>query len=532
MIRFAHLFHAIDATTKTNEKIAALVQYFSVANPSDAAWAVYFLCGNKLKAIVPTKRLRGWAARSAGIPEWLFQESYHAIGDLAETIALIVPPGKGLQEISLTDWIENRLQPLRRVNEQEQQQAVEKIWSDTSPEIRLVVMKLITGSFRVGVSKRLVTKALAKYSDVAVDVIAHRLMGNWTPSPASFAQLIDRESQQERLSQPYPFCLAHGLENTSGPAALGDIQHYVAEWKWDGIRGQVIRRQAQTFIWSRGEELMENRWPEIETAAAGLPDGTVLDGEILATTADGQVMPFAELQRRINRKTLTKRLLAEVPVTFQAFDLLERDGQDIRTLPFQQRRADLESVIATIADPSLCVTQVIQAQSWSALANIRTHSRARKAEGLMLKRQDSTYEVGRVRGTWWKWKIDPYRIDAVLIYAQKGHGKRASLYTDYTFALWDGPNLVPVAKAYSGLDDKEIAAVDRFIRQNTTESFGPVRSVTPSLVMEIAFEGISRSARHKSGIATRFPRIARWRQDKQPTDANTLQELIELLPES
>ncbi len=306
---------------------------------------------------------------------------------------------------------------------------------------------------------------------------------------------------------------------------------YVAEWKWDGIRGQLIRRGNRTFIWSRGEELMENRWPEIEAAANLLPNGTVLDGELLASLPNGEVLPFAQLQRRIHRKAVGKKLLAEVPIVFYAFDLLELDGKDIRSSSFSIRRAHLEELLANLEHPNLKVTQLIEGVSWTDWAQTREMSRNVKAEGLMLKRKDSQYDVGRVRGSWWKWKIAPYSIDAVLIYAQKGHGKRASLYTDYTFALWDGESLVPVAKAYSGLDDQEIKLVDRFIRQNTKETFGPVRSVTPSIVMEIAFEGLQKSSRHKSGIATRFPRIARWRHDKKPADANTLQDLLALLPE-
>jgi DNA ligase 1 len=393
-------------------------------------------------------------------------------------------------------------------------------------------MKLITGSFRVGVSQRLVTRAIADQSGIAVDVVSHRLMGNWKPTPEFFRRLVNPDVQDTLVSQPYPFCLAHPIDIEHGPERLGVVDDFIAEWKWDGIRGQVIRRSGQSFIWSRGEELMENRWPEIESAAESLPDGTVLDGEILAALPTGEVLPFAQLQRRINRKSIGKKLLGEVPVVFQAFDLLEQQGVDLRSLPLYQRRSRLEKLLAEIREPHLQITALIPGSSWDDWTKARQSSREMNAEGLMLKRKDSVYDVGRVRGTWWKWKVAPYSIDAVLIYAQKGHGKRASLYTDYTFAVWDGDTLVPVAKAYSGLDDKEIQQVDRFVRQHTQESFGPVRSVTPELVMEIAFEGLQRSSRHKSGIATRFPRIARWRHDKKPADANTLQELFELLPKT
>ncbi|TWU26296.1 putative DNA ligase-like protein [Novipirellula galeiformis] len=530
MMRFAALYHSLDSTTKTNAKIVAMADYFSAVAASDAAWATYFLSGNKLRRLVPTKLLRSWAAEEAGIASWLFEESYHAVGDLAETLSLIVPPGQVVDDLSLTQWVEERLLPLRGCDEDELRTAVVDIWRQTSTPVRFVIMKLITGAFRVGVSKRLVTRAIAEQSAVTADVVSHRLMGNWEPTSTFFQQLIDPDTRDTQASQPYPFCLAHPIEIEHGPAVLGDAADYVAEWKWDGIRGQVIRRQQQSFIWSRGEELMENRWPEIEAAAAALPNGTVLDGEILACRSSGEVLPFAQLQRRIGRKSVGKKLRREVPVVFHAFDLLEHAGVDIRELPLIDRRARLENLLASLEHPNLAISDRIAGASWDDWAAIREHSREHRAEGLMLKRNDSVYDVGRVRGTWWKWKVAPYTIDAVLIYAQKGHGRRASLFTDYTFALWDEGVLVPFAKAYSGLQDKEIREVDRFVRKNTKDSFGPVRSVTPALVMELAFEGLQRSPRHKSGVATRFPRILRWRHDKRPQDANQLSDLLKLAP--
>ncbi|QEG40950.1 ATP-dependent DNA ligase [Roseimaritima ulvae] len=530
MIRFAALYDSLDATTKTNEKIAAMADYFATASPADAAWATYFLSGNKLRRLVPTKLLRVWAAEEAGIESWLFDESYHAVGDLAETLSLIVPPGRMVDDLSLTHWVEQRLMTLKGLDEEALRTQVLTIWRQTPVEVRFVIMKLITGAFRVGVSKRLVTRAIAEQSNVTADVVSHRLMGDWTPSAEFFQHLVDPDTQDTQASQPYPFCLAHAIDIQLGPETLGSAAEYVAEWKWDGIRGQVIRRQGQSFIWSRGEELMENRWPEIESAAACLPDGTVLDGEILASLPDGQVLPFAMLQRRIGRKTVGKKLLSEVPVVFHAFDLLEHQGQDLRTTPLTQRRRQLEQLLSAVDHPHLKITDLLKANDWADWASIRGHSRQNNAEGLMLKRKDSVYDVGRVRGTWWKWKVAPYTIDAVLIYARKGHGRRASLFTDYTFALWDGEALVPFAKAYSGLTDKEIRQVDQFVRSHTQDTFGPVRSVQPQLVMELAFEGLQRSKRHKSGIATRFPRILRWRHDKQPQDANHLDDLLQLLP--
>ncbi len=530
MIRFAALFDAIDRTTKTNEKLAALVQYFGHASHADAAWATYFLSGYKLRQLVPTKLLRIWAAEEANIPSWLFEESYHSVGDLAETLTLIVPPGEMLDDLSLSQWVEQRLMPLRAMEEAEQRDSVIAIWKQSPTQVRLVILKLITGAFRVGVSKSIVTRAIAEHAGVSSDVISHRLMGIWKPTASFFDNLISKEVQDTIASQPFPFCLAHPIDHELGPESIGPAKDFAAEWKWDGIRGQVIRRNEQVFIWSRGEDLMENRWPEIESAAQLLPDGTVLDGEILASLGENQVLPFAKLQKRIGRKSISNKLLKDVPVVFQAFDLLQDDGEDIRSRPFSERRLRLERLLSAIDHPSLGYTQLLTGTSWDEWAKIRDRSRETNAEGLMLKRLDASYEVGRVRGVWWKWKVSPYTIDAVLIYAQKGHGKRSGLYTDYTFALWEGDTLVPFAKAYSGLDDSEIKAVDKFVRQNTRESFGPVRSVAPALVMEIAFEGLQRSPRHKSGIATRFPRIVRWRHDKKPEDANTLAELVGLLP--
>lgn len=529
MIRFAHLFHALDATTKTNEKVAALVRYFEGAEPADAAWAIYYLSGHRVQRIVPSRLLRVWAAEQAQIPDWLLEESYDVVGDLAETIALLVPPGQKSVSESLADWIEQGLQPLRKMGEEQQHAAVLNIWRDSQPHERLVMMKLLTGAFRVGVSKRLVTRALAQHCDLPIDVIAHRLMGNWQPSAQAYLALTDPNESDALDSQPYPFCLAHPLEHAAVPTTLGEVTQYLAEWKWDGIRGQVIKRNDQVFIWSRGEELMENRWPEIERAAEQLPNGCVIDGEILASRPGGEVLPFAQLQRRIGRKNVGAKLMREVPVVFFAFDLLECEGKDIRQHPLAERRQRLKRLLEPVQDLHVCCTEILDATSWEQLAEIRKASRTRRAEGLMLKKLDAPYDVGRVRGTWWKWKIEPHTIDAVLIYAQKGHGKRASLYTDYTFALWKEDALVPFAKAYSGLSDAEIEQVDRIVRRNIKESFGPVRSVTPTLVMELAFEGLQRSTRHKSGVATRFPRILRWRQDKSPQDANSLADLMELL---
>ncbi|MCC9656556.1 ATP-dependent DNA ligase [Rhodopirellula halodulae] len=545
---FAELFRRLDQTTKTNEKVAAIAAYMSAAAPEDAGWAIAALSGRRVKRLVSTGLLRRLAAEQAGVPDWLFEESYDAVGDLAETITLLVPAGNSsaADSRSLSEWMHEKVLPLSRMDESQQSDAVRQMWAETRGTSRLILMKLITGAFRVGVSSRLVARGIAESNGLPADVIAHRLMGDWSPTPEFVQKLHSPDLDDALHSRPYPFCLAHALAddaNETGDApdwsALGDPADYQADWKWDGIRGQVIRRAGRTYIWSRGEDLMVDRWPEIERAAEFLPDGTVLDGEILASrfaTTDAsspsiEVLPFAQLQRRIGRKTVGKKLLTEVPVMFHAFDCIEANGLDLREQPLFERREQLQSILAKHQPPSMVWNEPLSFSSWQGLADLRSQSRDVLAEGVMIKRLDAPYSVGRTRGVWWKWKLAPHTVDAVLIYAQRGHGKRASLYTDYTFAVWDGDKLVPFAKAYSGLTDAEIQKVDRFVRDNTSERFGPVRSVQPELVMELAFEGLQRSTRHKSGIATRFPRIVRWRTDKKPEDADRLSDLLAMLPD-
>lgn len=524
MKRFATLFARLDETTKTNRKVDALAAYFSEAPPEDAAWALYFLSGRKLRQIVPTRKLAGWAAEEAGLSEWLFEESYHAVGDLAETIALVLPEaGDGTHE-PLHRWVEDRLLPLRGLPEEEQRPRLIAAWRELTSGQRFVWNKLITGSFRVGVSQGLVLRGLSRASGIEPPVLEHRMMGHWEPTAAWFTSLLAEDTEDVDTSRPYPFFLAHPLE--AEPDSLGDPAAWQAEWKWDGIRAQLVRRSGETFLWSRGEELVTDRYPELHAAAERLPDGTVLDGELLGWK-DGRVLPFAELQRRIGRKTVGKAILNQVPVRLVAYDILERLGEDIRPEPLQQRRIWLEEIVSAVALPDrLGLSPLVLSADWSGLAAERETSREQNVEGLMLKRLDSPYRVGRVRGDWWKWKITPLSVDAVLIYAQAGSGRRASLYTDYTFALWNEQGeLVPFAKAYSGLSDEEIRKVDAFIRRNTIEQFGPVRSVKPELVFELAFENISRSKRHKSGVAVRFPRILRWRTDKPIEEADRLETL-------
>ena len=555
MKAFAALYRELDATTSSLAKQAALQRYLLAAQPPDAAWAVYFLAGGKPRQLVPTKVLRALARDAAGLPEWLFDESYDAVGDLAETIALLLPPPTESHDLGLAVWVEQRLLPLRKVAPELLADTLRAQWVQLAADERLVYFKLMTGSFRVGVSRLQVTQALAAVGGIDTKRVAQRLMGylhiSGQPTAADYTALIACENSgelnQKTSGQPYPFFLAHpfNLPLSQFDAALGATQTWLVEWKWDGIRAQLVRRAGQVWLWSRGEELITDRFPELATMGQALPDGTVIDGEIVVwrkdmsvTDDEGKVQSFAELQKRIGRKTIGAKLLRDVPVVLLAYDILEFNGDDLRARPQIERRRLLDELIAQRPHPQLLPSPLLQADSWEDLSRQREAARSLGVEGLMLKAKTAQYGVGRTKdvGVWWKWKIDPLNIDAVLIYAQRGHGRRASLYSDYTFAVWDGPpdqadrKLVPFAKAYSGLTDAEMGRVDAVIRKTTIETFGPVRSVKPTLVFELGFEGIARSPRHKSGIAVRFPRMLRWREDKQVDEADTLQTLSALLP--
>jgi DNA ligase-1 len=538
---FAALFAELDATTSRRRKTDALAAYFRRARPADAAWALYFLAGGKPRQTVPTALVRAAARARAGIPEWLFDESYHVVGDLAETVAHVLPPAAAATDLPLHVWMEERLLALRGRSPQEIVAALEGYWDELDTPGRFLLTKLIGGSLRVGVSKLLVVRGLAEATGLDPKLLAQRLVGytdkHHVPDAARFGLLVDPQAgARGDAGLPYPFFLAHPLQ--AAVETLGGRADWLAEWKWDGIRAQFIRRGAQSWLWSRGEDLLNGRFPEIDAAHALLPDGTVLDGEILVWR-DGRVQPFAQLQQRIGRKNVTKKILAEQPVAFLAYDLLEQDGVDLRGEPQAQRRARLEALLAQVAaaapDGPLRLSPLVDAPDWDALAALRGQSRARGVEGLMLKQREGRYGAGRTKdaGTWWKWKIDPYTVDAVLVYAQGGHGRRANLYTDYTFAVWDGDaddasnprRLVPFAKAYSGLTDDEMRQVDQRIRQTTVERFGPVRGVTPTLVVELGFEGLQASPRHKSGVAVRFPRMLRLRWDKPVEEADSLATL-------
>lgn len=478
--------------------------------------------------MVSTTRLREWAAAAAGIPDWLFEESYHYVGDLAETAALLLPVLQTDAESwdSLADFVEERVLALSGLDEQDQRSHVEQTWRILSPEEKLVFHKMLTGGFRIGVQRKTVENALANLYGIESAVIAHRMMGPWSPTPDWFRELRREVSNHGEPSLPYPFCLAHPIEAAKD---LGETSAWQIEPKWDGIRAQLIVRQNQAFIWSRGEENLGESFPEILNAALALSSGTVLDGEILVwRNGSGSPEAFGELQKRLGRKTVSARTQAALPVRFLAYDLLEENGIDLRPCSTRQRRQRLEALFPLEGSP-IRLSPVFDDHCWELVDKRVSEARQNGIEGVILKKLDSPYQAGRIRGAWWKWKVDPLKIDAVLVYAQTGHGRRSGLFTDYTFSVFKDEELVPVAKAYSGLTDKEIRELDRWVKANTIEKFGPVRSVPPVQVFEIAFDAIRESKRHKAGLALRFPRISRWRKDKKPQEIDRLETLREMM---
>ncbi|MBF9041717.1 ATP-dependent DNA ligase [Rhodobacterales bacterium HKCCE4037] len=525
---FAALFTALDQTTKTSVKTAALTEYLAAAREEDRVWTIALLSGRRPRRAITTTKLREWAAERAGIPLWLFEACYPVVGDLSETIALVLPEPETRIERSLSDWIAT-LRALDKADEAERKETILAAWNGLPPTERFVFNKLITGGWRMGVSQKLMTRALAKATGIDDAELTHRLMGDWTPDSVSWDSLIEAPDPTADLSRPYPFYLAYQLEQE--PHELGPVNDWLAERKWDGIRGQLILREGERYLWSRGEDLMTDRFPEFAQLVDFLPSGTVIDGEVLAYDhAADAPLSFNKLQARIGRKTVPKKLLTEAPVILMAYDLLEWHGADLRQAPLAERRATLESAIEALPpELPIRISPRVEAKDWDGLAQARAISRDIGAEGLMLKRLNAPYLAGRKKGDWWKWKVDPLTIDAVMIYAQAGSGRRATLYTDFTFAVWNGNDLVPFTKAYSGLTDAEFRQITAWVRKNTTDRFGPVRAVTPHHVFEIAFEGIQPSPRHKSGVALRFPRIARWRKDKPLQEANTLDDLNQML---
>ena len=531
--RFAQLYLRLDRTTSTNAKVDAMAKYFTDAPAEDATWAVFFLSGERMKRLLGWKKLAIWAREASGLSDWLFDACLSTVGDLAETISLLIQRSETGDELALHRWV-GRIASLADDEDVEQRKKVVRWWRELEQGERFLLNKLLNGALRVGVSRTLVVKALSKASGVERAVLQHRLSGSWTPSAEFHRSLLSEKGVADDVSRPYPFFLASPLQEE--PATLGKRVEWLAEWKWDGIRAQLIRRNGQTFLWSRGEELITERFPEITDAAAKLPDGTVLDGEALCWDHDAdKPLSFGIMQKRIGRKKLGPKILREAPAFFMSYDLLEQGGKDLRELPQRERRQRMEKVVAGLDRKVFRCSPLVTAKTWKALANAREESREGRVEGLMLKRADAKYQTGRKKGDWWKWKIDPLTLDCVMIYAQAGHGRRAGLFTDYTFAVWSHEDaqgtrkLLPIARAYSGLDDEEVRELDKWIRRHTLEKFGPARAVEPVHVFEIAFEGIRESKRHKSGVAVRFPRILRWRREKKIREANTMERVQELL---
>jgi DNA ligase 1 len=526
MRQFAELVTVLGTSTKTNEKLDALSQYFATADDKDKVWVIAIFSGRRPKRAVNSTQLWTWCHELTHLPSWLFEECYHAVGDLGETIALLLPEAVNTQASYPLHYYLETLISIEKADELIRKKFIIGSWQSMAQAERFVFNKLITGNFRIGVSQQTMVNALSKTVKLEASVIAHRISGNWDPMTTGFDDLLSEHTVIQDHSKPYPFYLAYAIEGEVN--ALGEPHEWQAEWKWDGIRGQIIKRNDELFVWSRGEELMTDKFPEYASLKNCLPNGIVLDGEIIPSQ-NGKPLAFALLQTRIGRKNVTKKQLTESPISFFVYDLLEYEGNDFRETTLVERRTLLEKIVAEANHPALLLSPTIEFASWEELTNLRMQSRNMGSEGIMLKRKNSIYQTGRKRGDWWKWKIDPLVIDAVMIYAQKGHGRRSSLYTDYTFAVRDGDKLVSFTKAYSGLTDKEFAEVDNFVKRNSLEKFGPVRTVKPELVFEIAFEGIATSNRHKSGVALRFPRINRWRKDKKPGEINTLDDLKKML---
>jgi|SRR6185437_16201520 len=524
---FANLVSELSGSTKTNEKIQSLVDYFATAPDADKVWVIAIFSGRRPRRAVNSRVMREWCTEIALIPEWLFDECYHTVGDLSETLALLLPDLKN--EKQKTESLSYYLEKFMAIEKEDE--SIKKIfivdsWQQMNKNERFVFNKFITGSFRIGVSQKTIVNALAKVVELSSSVIAHRISGNWDPALTTFKELLSESVSLSDFSKPYPFYLAYAIDGEV--ENLGDINEWQAEWKWDGIRGQIIKRNNELFVWSRGEELMTDKFPEYFILKDLLPDGIVLDGEIIPAE-QGKPLPFAVLQTRIGRKNISKKQLQEAPISFFVYDLLEYNYEDWREKLLTERRKKLEEIILPIKNNAIQISEIIHCSSWNELAALRKKSREMNSEGIMLKRKNSDYKVGRKRGDWWKWKIDPLTIDCVMVYAQKGSGRRSNLYTDYTFAVKDGDKLVTFTKAYSGLTDKEFGQIDNFVKRNSIEKFGPVRTVKPELVFEIAFEGIAASNRHKSGVALRFPRMSRWRKDKTVDEINTMDDLREML---
>ncbi|RZK66988.1 MAG: cisplatin damage response ATP-dependent DNA ligase, partial [Pedobacter sp.] len=429
------LIQELELSNKTNDKIAALVTYFSEADNRDKPYVIAMFTGKRPKRPITTTLIKQWAIELTDLPEWLFTESYHSVGDLSETIALVLPPATYTVEKPLHQWI-SELAQLHGKTDEEKKEYILNSWDSLATQERFIFNKLISGNFRIGVSNKMLVNAIAKQSEQEANKIMHSIMGKWQPNEITYEELTAGAHVNTDNSWPYPFCLAYAIDTE--PENLGETAAWQAEWKWDGIRGQIVKRNGELFIWSRGEELVTDQFPELHFLKDELPDGTVLDGEILAVK-DGNVLSFSTLQQRLNRKTINRSQLENAPIGFFTYDLLELKGTDIRTEPLSKRRQSLEEIIQNLTTKNIAIlSPVIKYKDWQELAEIREKAREINSEGIMLKNVNSVFHAGRKRGDWWKWKINPYTVDTVMIYAQKGSGRRANFYTDYTFAVRDG----------------------------------------------------------------------------------------------
>lgn len=522
MRKFAALFDKIDHVQSTNDKVLHIKDYFLSCTNEDGAWALFFLCGHRLKRLISGRMLLDWSVDLLNIPPWLIEESYASVGDTAETITLLLPRKEATENInehSLSEWMETIIKPLQTASLEDKKEKILSFWNYLSTKEIFILNKILTGSFRMGISSLLTLKALSQATNVPREILSQRMMGNWEPTGHFFESLKSEESSNKLLN-PYPFYLAHPFEGDL--ENLGSLTDWLIEWKWDGIRGQAVIGEEDVALWSRGNELISDQFPELIEAFKTIVPHTVLDGEILAFI-NNRPLPFGELQKRLGRKNVTKSMIEKVPIVFVAYDILEYNGIDLRNKPMSERRALLQNL--SLPSSRIVLSQLVEGMDWQHILNLRLEARERGVEGLMFKKMDSVYGVGRQKGYWWKYKIDPMTIDAVLMYAQAGSGRRANLFTDYTFGVWHNDELIPIAKAYSGLDQKEINELDRWIRKNTEEKFGPVRKVKAFHAFEIGFEGIQKSNRHKSGVALRFPRILRWRTDKPIDECDHLESI-------
>lgn len=527
MKRLTDTIQKIDQTNSSKLKIEALENYFRTEKESEKIFCVALFTGKKPKGVVRSAQLRTWAAEISGLPEWLFEETYHIVGDLAETIAkiLLSSTNEKRTDTQSLETIFNQLQELKSSTEEKKRKYVTEMWAVLNDKERFVFNKMLTGGFRIGVSQKMMTKALSQVINKEESEISYHLMGNWDPLKINFNGLFFSKEDKANKAHPYPFCLAHPLVNEV--SSLGSPEDWCAEYKWDGIRGQLIYRQGELFLWSRGEELITHQFPEFESIKNTFSDHFVIDGEILVKRK-GAIQPFTDLQKRLGRKSPGKKTISDYPAHFIAYDILEYNDLNLCSHPLKTRKKVLNDLLSPSPNDLISISTTIHFDHWTTLEKARSNARTIGTEGLMLKNYRSIYTAGRKTGSWWKWKIDPFTIDVVMVYAMRGHGRRANLFSDYTFALWEKGELLTVTKAYSGLTDKEMKEVDQFIKKNTIEKFGPVSSVAPEMVFEIAFDGLMKSSRHKSGFALRFPRIKRIRHDKSAKEANSLEDLEKL----